>query len=126
MSVQILEMIEQLKSLNLTETSELVKKIDDIFNMNACRTQVNLTVVINPIADDGEAESQQTEFDAILEKLPFDKKVAILELLRGITGLGLKAKDVDSVPQAVSGITIAEAEEIKQQLEAVEAKVFLK
>ncbi|MEM6754139.1 MAG: 50S ribosomal protein L7/L12 [Cyanobacteria bacterium P01_C01_bin.38] len=129
MSAQVLEIVEQLKSLSLIETSELVKQIEDTFNVDASREQINLPVVINNLADEKEAENQQTEFDLVLEEVPSNKKIAILKLIRGITGLELKeAKDfVDSVPQTVkSGIAIAEAEDIKQQLEAVEAKVSLK
>lgn len=129
MSVKTVEIIEQLKSLSLIETSELVKQIEDIFNVDASRSQVNLPILIDNITDEKEAENQQTEFDVVLEEVPSNKKIAILKLIRGITGLGLKeAKDfVDSVPQTVkTSIAIAEAEDIKQQLEAVEAKVSLK
>ena len=129
MSVQVLVIVEQLKSLSLIETTELVKQIEDTFNVDASRSQVNLPVVIDSVTDEKEAENQQTEFDVVLEEVPSNKKIAILKLIRGITGLGLKeAKDfVDSVPQTVkTGIAIAEAEDIKQQLEAVEAKVSLK
>ena len=129
MSVKNLEIVEQLKSLSLIETTQLVKQIEDTFNVDASRSQINLPAVIDYITDEQEAEIQQTEFDVVLEEVPSNKKIAILKLVRGITGLGLKeAKDfVDSVPQIVkTGIAIAEAEDIKQQLEAVEAKVSLK
>ncbi|AFY58751.1 ribosomal protein L7/L12 [Rivularia sp. PCC 7116] len=129
MSVQVLEIVEQLKSLSLVETTELVKQIEDTFNIDASRYQIKVPVVTDQITDEKEVESQQTEFDVVLEEVPSNKKIAILKLIRGITGLGLKeAKDfVDSVPQTVkTGIAIAEAEDIKQQLEAVEAKVSLK
>ena len=129
MSVKNLEIVEQLKSLSLIETTQLVKQIEDTFNVDASRSQINLPAVIDYITDEQEAEIQQTEFDVVLEEVPSNKKIAILKLVRGITGLGLKeAKDfVDSVPQIVkTGIAIAEAEDIKQQVEAVEAKVSLK
>lgn len=129
MSVQTIEILEQLKSLSLIETAELVKQIEDTFNVDASRSQINLPVVIDSVTDEEIVESQQTEFDVVLEEVPSNKKIAILKLIRGITGLGLKeAKDfVDSVPQTVkTGIAIAEAEDIKQQLQAVEAKVSLK
>lgn len=129
MSVKTVEIIEQLKSLSLIETSELVKQVEDTFNVDASRSQINLPILIDNIKDEKEAENQQTEFDVVLEEVPSNKKIAILKLIRGITGLGLKeAKDfVDSVPQTVkTSIAIAEAEDIKQQLEAVEAKVSLK
>ena len=129
MSVQTVEILEQLKSLNLIETAELVKQIEDTFNVDASRSQINLPVVIDNGTDEKEAENQQTEFDVVLEEVPSNKKIAILKLVRGITGLSLKdTKDfVDELPQAVkSGIVIAEAQDIKQQLEAAGAFVSLK
>ena len=88
--VQILEIVEQLNSLSLIETTELVKQIEDTFNVDASSSQVNLPVVINKIRDEGEAETQQTEFDVVLEEVPSNKKIAILKLVREIKGLGLK------------------------------------
>jgi len=129
MSVKTVEIVEQLKSLSLIETSELVKQIEDTFNVDASRSQTNFPILIDNITDEKEAENQQTEFDVVLEEVPSNKKIAILKLVRGITGLSLKeTKDfVDSVPKAIkSGIPIAEAEDIKQQLEAAGAFVSLK
>ncbi len=129
MSVQTVKILEKLKSLTLIETSELVKQIEDTFNVDASRSQVNLPVLIDSIADDEKIETQQTEFDVVLKEVLSNKKIAIIKLVREIKGLGLKeAKDfVDNLPQTVkTGIAIAEAEGIKQQLEAAEAKVSLK
>ena len=89
MSVQILEIVEQLKSLSLIETTELVKQIEDTFNVDASSSQVNLPVVINKIRDEGEAQTQQT-FDVVLEEVPSNKKIAILKLVREMKGLALK------------------------------------
>lgn len=128
MSVQVLEIVEQLKLLTLVETVELVQQIEDTFNVDASRSQINLPVVINQIPDEKEIE-KQTEFNVVLEEVPANKKIAVLKLVREIKGLGLKeAKHfVDNLPQTVkSGIAIAEAEDIKQQFEAVEATISLK
>ncbi|MEO1184574.1 MAG: 50S ribosomal protein L7/L12 [Cyanobacteria bacterium J06636_27] len=129
MSAQVLEIVEKLKSLSLTENSELVKQIEDTFNVEASRYQINFPQIIDNITNEKDIENQQTEFDVILEEVPSNKKIAVLKLIREITGLSLKdTKDfVDSIPQTVkSEIAIAEAEKIKEQLEAVEAKVSLK
>lgn len=129
MSFKTFEIIEKLKCLTLIETAELVKQIEETFNVDASRAQVNLPFSIQPILDDNEIEIKQTEFELILEEVPSNKKIAILKLVREITGLGLKeAKDfVDSVPQTVkTGIAIDEAEAVKEKLEAVGAKVSLK
>lgn len=129
MSVQVLEIVEQLKSLSLVETAELIKQIENTFNVDASRSKFSLPVLINSIPDEKQVETQQTEFDVVLEEVLSNKKIAILKLVREIKGLGLKeAKDfVDSVPQTVkTGVAIAEAEDIKQQLETAGAKVSLK
>ena len=129
MSVKTVEIIEKLKSLSLIETSELVKQIENTLNVDASLSPINFPVVINNVTDEKDIESKQTEFDVILEEVPSNKKIEILKFIRGITGLSLKdTKDfVDSVPKTVkTGIAIAEAEKIKEQLETAEAKVSIK
>ena len=128
MSSKTAEILEQLKTLTLLETSELVKQIEVTFNVDASTTRVISGIPIQPpiLIDD---ELPQTEFDVVLEEVPADKKIAILKVVRTLTGLALKeAKDfVESAPQVVKeAITLEAAEDIKQQLEAVGAKVSLR
>jgi large subunit ribosomal protein L7/L12 len=73
MSAQVLEIVEKLKSLTLIETTELVKQIEDTFNVDASRSQINLPVVINPIPDEKEIE-KQTDFNVVLEEVLSHKK----------------------------------------------------
>jgi large subunit ribosomal protein L7/L12 len=76
-----------------------------------------------------EEVEEQTEFDVVLEDVPADKKIAILKVVRALTGLGLKeAKDlVEAAPKAVKeGIAKADAEDVKKQLEEAGAKVTIK
>lgn len=127
MSVKNLEILEQLKSLTLTEASELVKQIEVTFGVDASprpviQQQIHQTEIYVP-------EPEKTEFDVVLEEVPADKKIAILKVIRTITGLALKeAKDfVESAPKVVKEANALEAaQDIKQQLEAVGAKVSLK
>jgi len=128
MSVKTMEILEQLKSLTLLETSELVKQIEDTFGVDASTTRVIQGTPIQPelLIDD---EPPQTEFDVVLEEVPADKKIAILKVVRTLTGLALKeAKDfVESAPKVVKeAVDLEAAEDIKQQLESVGAKVSLK
>mgnify|MGYP001792389282 CR=1 FL=1 len=104
MSVKTEEIIEKLKSLSLIETSELVKQIENTLNVDASLSPINFPVVINNVTDEKDIESKQTEFDVILEEVPSNKKIEILKLIRGLTGLSLKdTKDfVDSVPKTVN------------------------
>ena len=71
---------------------------------------------------------EKTEFDVVLTEAG-DKKINVIKEVRAITGLGLKeAKDlVEGAPKPVKeGVSKAEAEKIKAQLEAAGAKVELK
>lgn len=82
-----------------------------------------------PGAAAAEPEEEKTEFDVILEEFPSDKKIAILKVVRVITGLGLKeAKDlVEAAPKPIKEATTKEdAESVKKQLEEVGAKVTVK
>ena len=75
-----------------------------------------------PSAAAAEPEEEQTEFDAVLTEYPSDKKIAILKVVRSITGLGLKeAKElVESIPKPLKeGIAKEAAEDIKKQLEEI-------
>jgi large subunit ribosomal protein L7/L12 len=76
-----------------------------------------------------EPEEEKTEFDVVLTEVPADKKIAILKVVRSLTGLGLKeAKDlVEAAPKAVKeGVPKGDAEDAKKQLEEVGAKVEIK
>jgi large subunit ribosomal protein L7/L12 len=76
-----------------------------------------------------EVVEEKTEFDAILDSVPADKKIAVLKIVREITGLGLKeAKDlVEAAPKAVKeAVTKDAAEDIKKRIEEAGGKVTVK
>jgi large subunit ribosomal protein L7/L12 len=121
------EIIEKLKTLTLLEASELVKQIEDTFGVSAAASAG--VVMAAPVAAAATEVEEKTEFDAILEEVPADKKIAILKVVRTITGLGLKeAKDlVESTPKPIKeGVPKDEAENVKKQLEEAGAKVSVK
>ena len=126
MSAKTIEILEQIKSLTMLETSELVKQIETTFNVDA--SPASIIPIVN-LEKEEPPESVKTEFDVILEEVPADKKIVTLKVVRTLTGLGLKeAKDfVDSAPQVVKeAIALPDAEDIKQQLESVGAKVSIR
>merc|ERR1719146_474953 len=88
------EVMETLKSMTLLEASELVKQIEETFDVDA--SVGGGMMMAAPMAggavagDAGEAAAEKTEFDLVLESFPADKKIAVLKVVRGITGLGLK------------------------------------
>lgn len=127
MSDKNLAILEQIKSLNMLETAQLVKQIEATFGVDASPRQVLINNEKNEPKPPEPAE--QTEFDVILEEVPADKKIAVLKVVRTLTGLGLKeAKDfVESAPQVVKeAIALPDAEDIKQQLESVGAMVSIR
>ncbi len=130
MSATTDEILEKLKSLTLLEAADLVKQIEETFGVSAA-APVGGMMMMAPGAGAGPAEvaEEQTEFDVILEEVPADKKIAILKVVRTLTGLGLKeAKDlVEAAPKAVKeAIAKDAAEDTKKQLEEAGAKVTVK
>lgn len=125
MSEKINQIVEQLKELTLLEASELITKIETTFGVDASASfSGNAIAMAAPQAV--EVVEEQTEFNVILESVPADKKIAILKVVRAITGLGLKeAKElVDGAPKAVKeGVSKAEAEDIKAKLTEAGAEV---
>ena len=131
MSATTDQILDQLKSLTLLEASELVKQIEEAFGVSAAAPAGGMMMMPaggGAVAPAEEVE-EQTEFDVILDEVPADKKIAILKVVRTLTGLGLKeAKDlVESTPKPVKeAIAKDAAEDAKKQLEEVGAKVTVK
>ena len=124
MAVTREEIIEALKEMSLLEASQLVKDIEETFGVSAAAP---VAVAAAPAAA-VEEEEEKTEFDVVLEGYG-DNKIAVIKVVREITGLGLKeAKEaVESAPKAIQeGIAKDKAEEIKAKLEAAGAAVSLK
>jgi large subunit ribosomal protein L7/L12 len=120
--------LEQLKTLSLLEAAELVKQIEEAFGVSAAAS-VGVAAAAAPAAA-AEAAEEQTEFNVVLEALADEsKKIAVLKVVRAITGLGLKeAKDlVEATPKDVlTGVPKAAAEDAKKQIEEAGGKVSLK
>lgn len=126
MSVKTLEILEQIKSLTVNETASLVKQIEATFNVDSSTPKL---IQIKKRDEDEDQLQIQTEFDVLLVSVPAHKKIALLKVIRTITGLGLKeAKDfVDSLPQVVqSGLNQEAAQTLKQQLEETGAIASIK
>jgi large subunit ribosomal protein L7/L12 len=76
-----------------------------------------------------EEVEEKTAFDLVLDEVPADKKIAVLKIVREITGLGLKdAKDmVESAPKTIKeSMPKADAEAAKKQIEEAGGKVSIK
>ncbi len=131
MSAATDEILEKLKTLTLLEASELVKQIEEAFGVSAAAPVGGMMMMAPGAGGAAPAEEveEKTEFDVILEEVPADKKIAVLKVVRALTGLGLKeAKDlVEATPKAVKeGVKKEDAEDTKKQLEEAGAKVSIK
>ncbi|MEM9567338.1 MAG: 50S ribosomal protein L7/L12 [Cyanobacteria bacterium P01_E01_bin.34] len=129
MSATVDKIIEDLKGLTLLEAAELVKAIEETFEVSAAAAAAPVMVAAPGAAGGGGDEAEEkTEFDVVLEDVG-GEKIKVLKAVRELTGLGLKdAKGVvESAPKAIKeGVSKDEAEEAKKKLEEVGAKVSIK
>ena len=125
MAVKREDVLSYLEESNMIEISELIKDIEEKFGVTAAAP---VAAVAAPAAGDAAASDEKPEFDVVLAEVG-QQKINVIKAVRVITSLGLKeAKDlVDNAPKAVKeGVSQAEADEIKAQLEEAGATVELK
>ncbi len=118
---------EQLVNLTVKEVNELATILKDEYGIEPAAA-APVMMAGGGAGDGAAAVEEKTTFDVIL-KAPGGAKLAVVKLVKDLTGLGLKeAKDlVDSAPKAVKeGVTKDEAEALKKQLEEAGAEVELK
>ena len=125
MSEKVTNILEEIKELTVLELSELVKALEEEFDVTA-----QATVAAAPVAAAGAAEAgaaEKSEFDVVL-KSAGASKINVIKVVKEVTGLGLKdAKAlVDGAPKPVKeGVAKDEAEELKSKLEEAGAEVEL-
>ncbi|THF61346.1 50S ribosomal protein L7/L12 [Pseudothauera rhizosphaerae] len=125
MAISKEDIIEAVANLTVIELNELVKAFEEKFGVSAAALAV---AAPGAGAAAAPAAEEKTEFDVILAAAG-EKKVEVIKVVRAATGLGLKeAKDVvDGAPKAVKeGISKADADALKKQLEDAGAKVEIK
>lgn len=113
---------EELVNLTVKDVNELAGILKDEYGIEPAAAAV---AVAGPAGDGEEATDEQTEFNVIL-KAPGGAKLAVVKLVKELTGLGLKeAKGlVDSAPTPIKeGVAKDEAEALKAQLEEAGAEV---
>ena len=121
---------EQLVNLTVKEVNELAAILKDEYGIEPAAA--GAVMVAGPAAgggaEGGDAAAEKTSFDVIL-KAAGPNKLAIVKLVKDLTGLGLKeAKDlVDGAPKAVKeGVSKAEADDIAAKLKEAGAEVEVK
>ena len=120
------KLVDELSTLSVLEAAELSKLLETKWGVSAAAP-----VAVAAAAGGGApaaAAEEKTEFTVVLTKSG-EKKIEVIKEVRAITGLGLKeAKDlVEGAPKTLKdGVSKADAEKFKKQLEAVGAAVELK
>ncbi|MCB1106712.1 MAG: 50S ribosomal protein L7/L12 [Chlamydiia bacterium] len=123
------ELVDTLSKLSVLDLSKLKKALEDKWDVKAAAGGPVMMAAAPAAGDGGAAAEEATDFQIMLEEAPADKKIAVIKVVREVTGLGLKeAKElVESAPKAVKdSAPKAEAEEIKKKLTDAGAKVALK
>ena len=120
---------EQLVNLTVKQVNELAQILKDEYGIEPAAADVAVAAPAAGGGDDAPVEAAvQTAFDVILKEAG-GAKLAVVKLVKDLTGLGLKeAKDlVDAAPKEVkTGVTKEEAESMKKQLEEAGAVVEVK
>lgn len=122
------DLVKQIEEMSVLELSELVKILEDKFNVSAAAPAMAMAVAPAAGGAEEEAAEEKNEFDIELVA-PGDSKISIIKIVKEVTGQGLKdAKDiVDGAPKVIKEkVPKAEAEELKKKLEEAGATVNLK
>ena len=117
------DILEAVGNLTVMELNDLVKAFEEKFGVSAAAL-----AVAGGAAAGAAAVEEKTEFDVVLTAAGA-QKVGVIKVVRALTGLGLKeAKDlVDGAPKTIKeGVSQAEADDIKKQLEEAGASVEIK
>lgn len=120
------DILNAIAAMSVMEVVDLIKAMEEKFGVSAAAAVAAAPAAASAAA--APAAEEQTEFDVIL-KSSGEKKVNVIKVVRTLTGLGLKeAKDlVDGAPSTVKeGVSKADAEDAKKQLEEAGATIELK
>ena len=122
-SEKVTALVEDVKGLTVLELSELVHTLEEVFGVSAAAA-----AVAGPAASAAPAEEEKTDFDIVLKEVGANK-IAVIKVVRALTGLGLKeAKEiVDNVPKTLKeAVAKDEADTIVEELKAAGATAELK
>ena len=118
---------EDLSNLTVLEAAELAKLLEEKWGVSAAAAPMAVAMPAGG-GDAAGAAEEKSEFDVVLASAGASK-INVIKEVRSITGLGLKeAKEiVESAPKDVKeDVPAAEANELKEKLEAAGATVELK
>jgi large subunit ribosomal protein L7/L12 len=119
---------DEIVGLTLKQAKELSDYLKDVHGIEPAAGGGVVMAMPGGGGGGGEVAAEKTEFDVVLEAFG-DKKIGVIKVVRQATGLGLKeAKDlVEGVPSKVKeGLSKADAEKLKAELEEAGATVSIK
>jgi len=117
MAANVAKLIEDIKSLTLMEAAEVAKTLKEDLGLPDAAPVMAMGA--GGGAAPAAAAEEQTEFTVTLTEVPADKKIAILKVVREITGLGLgeaKAVVEETPKELKAGVDKATAEDIKKKI----------
>ncbi|MFO0667357.1 MAG: 50S ribosomal protein L7/L12 [Polyangiaceae bacterium] len=120
------QVVDYLSNLPVIQIAELIKTLEDKWGVKAAPAAV--AVAAAPGGGGAAAKEEQTEFTVELKEGGANK-IAVIKVVREITGLGLKeAKDlVEGAPKTLKeGVSKADADDMKKKIEEAGGKVDLK
>lgn len=124
------KIVSAVESMTVLELNELVKTLEEKFDVSAAAMAAPVAVAAGGAAPaGGEAAADESSEVSIILKDAGAQKIAVIKEVRAITNLGLKeAKElVDAGNKPVKeNVAKEEAEEIKKKLEAAGATVEVK
>ncbi|MFQ5787453.1 MAG: 50S ribosomal protein L7/L12 [Thermodesulfobacteriota bacterium] len=122
------DVISYLEKASMLEISDLIKEVEEKFNVKAAAPQVAVAPAAGAPAagaDSTSDEGEKTEFNVVLKEIG-ENKIQVIKAVREVTSLGLKeAKElVESAPKAVKeGEKKEDADALKKKLEEAGATV---
>ena len=122
------QVVDFLSNLPVIQLADLIKTLEDKWGVKAAPVAVAAGPAVAAAGAPAAAKEEQTEFNVELKEAGANK-IAVIKVVREITGLGLKeAKDlVEGAPKTLKeGVGKADAQEMKKKLEDAGAKVELK
>lgn len=125
MSDKLQKIIDQISELSVLELSDLVKALEEKFDVKAVAAAPAATA---PVAGTAPAVEEKTEFEVVITNAGANK-IAVIKVVREFKPeLGLKeAKDMVDAPPASLGVMKKDAAaEAKTKIEAAGAQVELK
>ncbi|MDD5579061.1 MAG: 50S ribosomal protein L7/L12 [Methylobacter sp.] len=116
------DILEAVSNMSIMEVVDLISAMEKKFGVSAAAVAVAAPAAAAAVVE------EQTEFDVVMTSFG-ENKVSVIKAVRSLTGLGLKeAKDaVEGVPTLLKeGVSKAEADTVKKQLEEAGATVEIK